>query len=111
MTAKFKTFEELTSNAADFLKNKLFKTEGTARHYHSLWRKVKKYMGSQEIKHFDEIAGKQFLLKQFGDRDYSQLSKREKDLVKGVSILCEFHKTGSIQPVKEQPVFDGTIGK
>lgn len=110
MRAKFKTFEELTSTAAQFLKNRLFRSEGTARHYHILWRRVKKYMGSQKIKHFDAGVGKQFLLKSFGDRDYSLLSKREKDLVKAVSILGEFHKTGSIQPVKEQPIFDGSIG-
>jgi site-specific recombinase XerD len=111
MQAKFKTFEELTSTAANFLKNKLFRSEGTARHYHILWRRVKKYMGSQKIKYFDAAVGKQFLLKAFGDRDYSLLSKREKDLVKAVSILGEFYKTGSIQPVKEQPIFDGSIGK
>lgn len=111
MKEKFKTFEELTSNAADFLKSKLFLTEGTTHHYHSLWRKVKKYMSLQRIKHFDSTVGKQFLLKEFGNRDYIQLSKREKDLIKGVNILCEFHKTDSIQPVKEQPVFDGSIGE
>ena len=111
MKTKFKSFEELTSTAADFLKNKLFRTDGTALHYHSLWRKVKKYIVSQKIKHFDSTVGRQFLLKELGNRDYSLLSKREKDLVKGVSILCEFHKTGRIQPVKEQPVFDGSIGK
>ncbi len=93
------------------MKNKLFRTDGTALHYHSLWRKVKKYIVSQKIIHFDSTVGRQFLLKEFGNRDYSLLSKREKDLVKGVSILCEFHKTGRIQPVKEQPVFDGSIGK
>ena len=111
MKAKFKTFEELTSNAADFLKNKMFRADATARHYYSLWRNVKDYMVSQSIKRFDSAVGKQFLLKEFGNRDYSQLSKREKDLVKAVSILCEFHKTDSIQPVKEQPVFNGSIGK
>lgn len=110
MQAKFKTFEELTSTAADFLKNKLFRSDGTVRHYLILWGRVKKYMGSQKIKHFDAAVGKQFLLEAFGDRDYCLLSKREKDLVKAVSILCEFYNTGSIQPVKEQLVFDGSIG-
>jgi len=111
MKLKFKTFEELTSNAADFLKNRLLLADGTAIHYHGLWRKVKKHMASQKIKHFDSTVGKEFLLKEFGNRDYGLLSKREKDLVKGVSVLCEFHKTGSIQPVKEQIVFDGSIGE
>jgi site-specific recombinase XerD len=111
MKAKFKSFEELTSNAADFLKKNLLRSEGTAHHYHSLWRKVEMYMSSEKIQHFDPSVGKQFLLRKFGNQDYSLLSKREKDLVRGVSILSEFHKTGSIQPVKEQAVFDGSIGK
>ena len=110
MQAKFKTFEDLTATAADFLKNKLFRSEGTARHYHILWKRVKKYMGSQSIKQFSSAVGQQFLLETFSDRDYGLLSKREKDLVKAVSILCEFHKKGSIHPVKEQLVFDGSIG-
>lgn len=110
MKAKSKTFEELTSTASDFLKNKLFRSDGTAQHYLILRRRVKKYMGSQKIKQFDAAVGKQFLLEAFGDRDYCLLSKREKDLVKAVSILCEFYNTGSIQPVKEQLVFDGSIG-
>ncbi|MDQ6728267.1 MAG: hypothetical protein M3066_19215, partial [Actinomycetota bacterium] len=61
MKTKFKSFEELTSTAADFLKNKLFRTDGTALHYHSLWRKVKKYIVSQKIIHFDSTVGRQFL--------------------------------------------------
>ena len=110
MKTKFKSFEELTSNAASFLKNKLFRTEATARHYHILWRNVKKFMVTRKIKQFDSTVGKQFLLQQFGNRDYGLLSKREKDLVRAVSILCEFHKSGTIEPVKEQIVFDGPIG-
>ena len=51
------------------------------------------------------------MLNQFGNRDYHQLSKGEKDLIRAVSVLSEFHKTGRIQPVKEQPVFKGAIGK
>ena len=57
------------------------------------------------------IFHKQFLLNRLGNRDYWLLSKREKDLVRVVSILCEFHKTGTIEPIKEQTIFDGPIGK
>lgn len=111
MKAIFKTFEELTANAADFLKSKLLLTDGTARHYQVLWRKVKKHMDCQKIKSFDSTVAKEYLLKEFGNRDYAQLSKREKDLIKGVNVLCEFHETGIIQPVKELSVFEGAIGE
>ena len=111
MNTKRKPFEELTSDVASFLTGRLMRAQDTAKHYHCLWRKVKRYMDEQKIKHFDSTVGKIYLLKQFGDRDYSQLSKGEKDLVRAVSILCEFYKTGSIQPIKEPPVFDGPIGR
>ncbi len=68
-------------------------------------------MNAQRIRQFDSAVGKDYLLKQFGNRDYNQLSKGEKDLVRAVSVLSEFHKTARIQPVKEQPVFKGAIGK
>ena len=111
MKEKCKTFEKLTSLAADFLRNELLRTEGTVYHYHVLWRRLRRYMESRQIEYFDAIVGKDYLLYEFGDRDYSQLSKREKDLIKCVNVLCEFEETGSIQSVKEQTVFNGSIGQ
>lgn len=111
MEATSKTFEELTSGAANFLMEELSRTPGTAHHYHCLWRRVKKYMDFHHIQHFDPLVGKEYLLHEFGDRDYNNLTKREKDLVKAVNVLSEFHKTGSIQPVKEQPIFEGEVGR
>ncbi len=110
MKANCKTFEELTSNAADFLMQKLLRAQETAKHYHCLWRKVKRYMVVEKIKTFGSTVGKTYLLKEFGNRDYSELSKGEKDLIRAVNVLCEFYNTGSIQPVKEPTVFDGPIG-
>ena len=102
MKATSKTFEELTSGTADFLMKALSRTPATAHHYHCLWRRVKRYMDIHHIRRFDSLVGKEYLLHEFGDRDYNHLTKREKDLVKAVNVLSEFHKTRSIQPVKEQ---------
>jgi len=106
-----KTFEEITSGAADCLRKKRSRADGTIRHYNVLWRKVKRYMEFKEIAHFDSTIGKDYLLQEFGNRDYSKLSKHEKDLVRGVNVLCEFQETGSLLPVKEQTAFDGSIGQ
>jgi len=110
MKVTTKTFEELTSAAADFLTKKLSRTTATVRHYHCLWRKVKEYMNAHCTQHFDSSVGNKYLLHELGNRDYSNLTKREKDLIKAVDVLSEFHKTGSIQTVKEQPIFEGEIG-
>ena len=111
MTSKCKTFEELTSNAASFLIRKLRRSQETAKHYHCLWKKVKRYMDAAKIKQFDAEVGKKYLMTQFGNRDYGELSKSEKDLVRAVGVLSEFSSHGSIQPIKEQPVFNGPVGE
>jgi integrase/recombinase XerD len=111
MRGKCKTYEEITSGAADCMRKKRSRTDGTIRHYNVLWRKVKRYMEFQEIRYFDSTVGKDYLLQEFGNRDYSMLSKNEKDLVRGVNVLCEFQETGSLLPVKEQTVFEGPIGQ
>lgn len=111
MKATSKTFEELTSGAADFLIKELSRAPGTAHHYHCLWRRIKKYMDVRHKQHFDQSVGKEYLLHEFGDRDYNTLTKREKDLVKAVNVLSEFQKKGFIQPLKEQPFFEGEIGR
>lgn len=111
MKEKHKTFEALTSNASEVLKQKLLRSDETIKHYRSLWRKVEKFMESEQIKGFDSSVGKAFLIQEFGDSDYSGLSKRAKDLIRGVGVLCEFYDTGTVYHVKTQTVFEGPIGK
>ena len=68
-------------------------------------------MESQKIVFFHAKVGKEYLLKKLGNRDYSKLSKREKDLVRAINVLCEFQETGTIRPVKEKVSFEGPIGQ
>lgn len=110
MATKCKTFEELTSNATSFLVQKLRRSQATAIYYHCSWRKIKRYMEANRIKQFDASVGKRYQLTNLGNKDYSQLSKSEKDLIRAVNVLSEFCSNGSIQPLKELPVFKGPIG-
>jgi hypothetical protein len=68
-------------------------------------------METHHLQYFDPLVGEKYLLHEFGNRDYGNLTKREKDVIKTVNILSEFHKTGSIQPVKEQPVLKGKLDR
>jgi site-specific recombinase XerD len=111
MKSKWSSFDRLCFNAAHFLIYKMGRTQETAKQYSCYWRKVKRYMIANSIKVFDPSVGKRYLLEQFGNKDYSQLAKGQKDLIHTVRILCEFSQTGSIRPVKEQIVFEGDIGK
>jgi len=103
-------FSDITNGAADCLRKKRSRSDGTIRHYHVLWRKVFKYMESKGIRDFDSDVGKSFLIHAFGKYDYSKLTKPQRDLERAVNVLCEFHETGTLLPVKEQTEFIGPIG-
>jgi site-specific recombinase XerD len=111
MKPKWKSFDDLCFNAAHFLIYKMGRTQETAKSYSCYWRRIKRYLLANGIKQFTPSVGKSYLLSQFGNKDYNQLSKSQKDFIHTVRILCEFAETGLIHPVKEQLIFDGAIGK
>ena len=114
MKEKYETFDELITHVDDYLRNKLLRNDRTLQNYYVYWRGLKKYMDSQHIERFGPEVSKDYLLQQFGNRDFSTLSKREKRLIRCVNLLCEFQETGSIQHVhaaKEPTIFEGPIGQ
>lgn len=114
MKEQYETFEELITLAADFLRNKLLRNDRTLQNYYVYWRRLKKYMESQHIECFGPEVSKDYLLQEFGNRDFSTLSERGKRLIRCVNLLCDFQETGSIQHVhaaKEQTIFEGSIGQ
>lgn len=67
-------------------------------------------MDSQNIRDIDASVCRDYLLYEFNNRDFSELTKREKVIVSTVNILIEFLETGSVQIMKEQINLDGPIG-
>lgn len=110
MKSKWKSFDALSFNAAHFLIYKMGRTQETAKQYVCYWRRINRYMIANRIKQFDSSVGNKYLIKQFGNSDYSKLSKSQKDFIHTVRILSEFSETGSIQPVKEQAILNGPVG-
>jgi len=111
MNPKWRSFDDLCFNAAHFLIYKMGRSQGTAKFYSCYWKRIKRHMTANNIRQFAPPIAKAYLLAQFGSKDYSQLSKSQKDFIHAVRILCEFSETGSIRPVKEQIAFAGTVGK
>jgi site-specific recombinase XerD len=68
-------------------------------------------MDSKDIVFIDAAVCQDYLLQEFGDRDYSTLGKGEKDDVKVITTLIEFIKSGTIQPRKEVTDFEGPVGQ
>jgi len=108
---KKKSFEDVTEQATECLKNRLSRADGTLKFYNCHWRRIKRFMQSQGVELVDSAICNDYLLQEFGERDYSTLSKREKDNVKAVTTLIEFIESGSIQARKEITDFSGPIGQ
>ncbi|MEN8251701.1 MAG: tyrosine-type recombinase/integrase [Bacteroidota bacterium] len=104
-------FEELAAGAAKCLKERLRRAPGTLHHYHVLWNRIRKYMNSREIKIFDSTICNAFLEHTYGDQDFGDLTKRDRDMIRAVEVLREYIDTGTIVPKKEVAVFEGSIGK
>lgn len=105
------TISEVTKGATKVLRENLVRAEGTIKFYHVQWRKIEQFMESNSIKLFDAEVGRNFLLTRFGERDYSILTKTEKDLVSAVNVLIEFFETDNILSKKEQVHFEGETGE
>ena len=67
-------------------------------------------MDSQNIRDIDASVCRDYLLYEFNNRDFSELTKREKVIVSTVNILIEFLETGAVQIMKEQINLGGPIG-
>jgi site-specific recombinase XerD len=104
------TYEEVISKTTEYLKQRFSRTENTFKHYKRRWGRLKSFMDSQNIRNIDASVCRNFLLNEFNKRDYSDLTKREQEVISTVNILIEFLETGAVQIKKEQINLDGSIG-
>jgi hypothetical protein len=106
-----RSFKEATCQATKCLKNKLSRADGTLKYYNCHWRRIKRFMKFKGLDFIDSDICRDYLLQEFGVRDYSTLAKGEKDTVKTVTVLIEFLESGTIQSRKEAIDFEGSIGQ
>jgi len=104
------TYDEVISKATEYLRERFSRAECTLSRYQNRWKKVKNYMESRNITEIDASVCRDYLLSEFDNRDYQELTKREKETVSIVKILLEFIETGAFQSKKKQINLDGPIG-
>jgi integrase len=104
-------FDQLIFDAGEVLVNKLLRTKNTVIWYRVYWRRMYRQLLAQGISEFTSTAGRQYLFNQFGKVDYAALSKRDKDVVKIINVLCEFYDTGTLVSYRERIVLDGPLGE
>ncbi|WP_170982998.1 site-specific integrase [Dyadobacter frigoris] len=103
-------FDQLICDAGEVLRIKLLRTDKTVNWYRIYWRRMWREIQNQSIFEFTSDIGRQYLLDRFGELDYATLSKRDKDVVKIVNVLCDFYDTGTIVSSRERIKLDGPIG-
>lgn len=104
------TYEQITAKAITYLRERFSRTDRTIKYYKRCWGRVKSYMDSQNISNIEASVCRKYLLKEFNNYDFIQLTKREQEVVSTVNILIEFLETGAVQIKKEQINLDGPIG-
>jgi len=104
------TYDEVISKAVVYLREKFSRADCTLKRYQNRWGGVKNYMDSHNISEINAYVCRDYLLTEFDNRDYHELTIREKEVVGNVNILIEFLETGAVQFKKEQINLDGPIG-
>ncbi len=114
MNKQIGDFNELISKAGEYLDSNLGYSLSTIGNYRREWKRIRHFMSSKEIKHYDEDVEKQILHFEFGDRHIRELSNDEKQFYNAVKMLSQFRETGTInvpaRPHKDPLIFDGPIG-
>jgi hypothetical protein len=95
-------FDQLIFDAGEVLVNKLLRTKNTVIWYRVYWRRMYRQLLAQGISEFTSAVGRQYLFNQFGEFDYAALSKRDKDVIKIINVLCEFYDTGTLVSYRER---------
>lgn len=104
-------FDQLIFDAGEVLLHKLQRSKNTVIWYRVYWRRMHRQLLAQGISEFTSAIGRQYLFNQFGNFDYAALSKRDKDVVKIISVLCEFYDTGTLVSYRERIVINGPLGE
>ncbi len=117
MNEQIKEFNELMSQAGNYLESELSYSLSTVSRYRSGWKRIREYMASNGIKSYDREVGALLLRDKFGARGIPKLSETERFLYRGAKMLTEFKETGIITAParsyrKEDPIaFAGPIGE
>ena len=116
MNEPIRAFNELIAQVGNYLQNTHGYSGNTVGAYSRGWQRLKEFMVSNGIHHYDQKVEEQFLYYEFEGRKGRKLSKQEQFLANGTRKLTEFKSTGQIKvpnlPPKKAPVvFNGALGE
>ena len=74
-------YEQVIAEAIEYLKERFSRAECTLKFFQNRWGGVKNYMDSHNISEIDASICRDYLLNEFNNRDYHELTTREKGVV------------------------------
>lgn len=104
------TYDDVISKVTEYLRERFSRADCTLKRYQNHWGEVKNYMDCHNTSEINASVCRDYLLNEFNNRDYRELSQKEKAVVGSVNILIEFLETDAVQFKKEQINLDGPIG-
>lgn len=112
MGKKKQSLQELSTQVEDYFKD-LSYTDVRIRFYQRGWALVKQFMLENEIEYYDATVGDTFIRCMLGNRSFSEISTREKEIIRCVNVLTEYQTTGSIKfrSILKSYDFEGEIGE
>jgi len=112
MQSEQKTLGSLIEEITTYFKVERKAADHTILRYRTCWRKLQKYLTSQNIGYVNPDVLTNFITYSVGDKQITLLTANEKTLLMVVKDLLEFTKTKSVLRLKETPhKLDGPIGE
>ncbi|QKY71718.1 integrase [Lentibacillus sp. CBA3610] len=111
MGEKKQTLYEITSEVEAYF-NSLSYHKVRIRVYKNGWKLLKKFMEEHRIEFFDAKVADVFISSVLNKRFYTDLSRKEKDVIRSTNVLTEYQTTGMIRfrSVRKEYKFEGEIG-
>lgn len=105
------SFLELTSSVEMYFKG-LSYSGARIKTFQNSWNLIKQFMDDNSTELYSAKLGDAFIQSVLGKRDYSDLCKKEKDIIRSASVLTEFLTTGivSFRSKSKSYEFNGEIG-
>ncbi len=112
MITQIQNFEELTNEAASYLRILCY-SELSVKRFRIIWQDLNIYIQEHKIQCYDGHVGIQYLVDKSQDVEYQLLSRREKRRIRAIAILSDFQKEGIIRKKRKAvsaAALDGLIG-
>ncbi|MFZ3591343.1 hypothetical protein ACOI1C_19465 [Bacillus sp. DJP31] len=87
-------------------------TKTIVKFYQRGWALIEQFMLENSIEFYEVKVGDAFLSSIFDKRSFSELTRKEKDIIRCVNVLTEYQTTGIInfRSVRKPYHFEGEIG-